>query len=65
MYFWQSGSDGTEETQVVHSQPKPGKWDPCLYHNQRHVSAAILPTSGAIEATGDFEFAGARGEMMC
>ncbi len=42
MYPWQSGSDGSEETQVVHLNPKSGKWDPDLSHNQRHVNAAIF-----------------------
>ncbi|TVR81602.1 MAG: glycoside hydrolase family 65 protein [Rhodospirillales bacterium] len=42
MYPWQSGSDGTEETQVVHLNPKSGRWDPDLSHNQRHVNAAIF-----------------------
>jgi len=42
MYPWQSGSDGTEETQVVHLNPKSGSWDPDHSHRQRHVSAAIF-----------------------
>ncbi len=42
MFPWQSGSDGTEETQVVHLNPKSGRWDPDLSHNQRHVNAAIF-----------------------
>jgi trehalose/maltose hydrolase-like predicted phosphorylase len=42
MFPWQSGSDGTEETQVVHLNPKSGKWDPDFSHNQRHVNAAIF-----------------------
>jgi trehalose/maltose hydrolase-like predicted phosphorylase len=42
MYPWQSGSDGSEETQVVHLNPKSGRWDPDLSHNQRHVNAAIF-----------------------
>ncbi|HKS49122.1 MAG TPA: trehalose-phosphatase [Amycolatopsis sp.] len=42
MYPWQSGSDGSEETQVVHLNPLSGQWDPDLSHNQRHVSAAIF-----------------------
>ncbi|MGB3633158.1 MAG: hypothetical protein WA982_03885, partial [Rubrobacteraceae bacterium] len=41
MYPWQSGSDGQEETQVVHLNPNSGKWEPDLSHNQRHVNAAI------------------------
>ena len=27
MFPWQSGSDGTEETQVVHLNPLSGRWD--------------------------------------
>jgi trehalose/maltose hydrolase-like predicted phosphorylase len=42
MFPWQSGSDGTEETQVVHLNPKSGSWDPDFSHNQRHVNAAIF-----------------------
>lgn len=42
MFPWQSGSLGTEETQVVHLNPMSGKWDDDLSHNQRHVSAAIF-----------------------
>lgn len=36
MFPWQSGSDGTEETQIVHLNPLSGEWDPDLSHNQRH-----------------------------
>ena len=42
MFPWQSGSDGQEETQKVHINPKSGKWEPDLSHNQRHVSADIF-----------------------
>jgi trehalose/maltose hydrolase-like predicted phosphorylase len=42
MYPWQSGSDGREETPVVHLNPLSGRWDPDLSRNQRHVSAAIF-----------------------
>ncbi|CAA9270505.1 MAG: GH65 [uncultured Acidimicrobiales bacterium] len=42
MFPWQSGSDGTEETQVVHLNPLSGQWDPDHSHNQRHVNAAIF-----------------------
>jgi trehalose/maltose hydrolase-like predicted phosphorylase len=57
MYPWQSGSDGTEETQVVHLNPKSGRWEPDLSHNQRHVSAAIFYNVWRYyQATGDFEF---------
>ncbi len=57
MYPWQSGSDGTEETQVVHLNPNSGRWEPDLSHNQRHVSAAIFYNIWRYyQATGDFEF---------
>jgi trehalose/maltose hydrolase-like predicted phosphorylase len=42
MFPWQSGSDGSEETQVVHLNPLSGQWDLDLSHNQRHVNAAIF-----------------------
>jgi trehalose/maltose hydrolase-like predicted phosphorylase len=66
MYPWQSGSDGQEETQVVHLNPRSGKWEPDLSHNQRHVSAAIFYNIWHYyQATGDFEFLWAHGaEMM-
>jgi trehalose/maltose hydrolase-like predicted phosphorylase len=66
MYPWQSGSDGKEETQVVHLNPKSGRWDPDLSHNQRHVNAAIFYNIWQYyRATNDFEFLWAYGaEMM-
>ena len=42
MFPWQSGSEGTEETQRLHLNPLSGRWEPDLSHNQRHVSAAIF-----------------------
>ena len=41
MYPWQSGSDGREETQVVHLNPKSGHWLPDNSRIQRHVNLAI------------------------
>jgi trehalose/maltose hydrolase-like predicted phosphorylase len=41
LFPWQSGSDGREETQVVHLNPKSGRWNPDDTHLQRHVNAAI------------------------
>ena len=41
MYPWQSGSDGREETQVVHLNPLTGKWGEDISSYQRHVSLAI------------------------
>ena len=42
MFPWQSGSEGTEETQRVHLNPVSGRWEPDLSHRQRHVNAAIF-----------------------
>ena len=57
MFPWQSGSDGQEETQKVHINPKSGKWEPDLSHNQRHVSADIFYNVWRYyETTGDMEF---------
>jgi alpha,alpha-trehalase len=41
MYPWQSGSNGREESQEVHLNPKSGRWIPDNSHLQRHVNAAI------------------------
>jgi trehalose/maltose hydrolase-like predicted phosphorylase len=42
MFPWQSGSEGVEETQLVHLNPVSGRWEPDLSRNQRHVNAAIF-----------------------
>ena len=42
MFPWQSGSSGKEETQVVHLNPRSGKWGPDFSRNQRHVSFAVV-----------------------
>jgi trehalose/maltose hydrolase-like predicted phosphorylase len=66
MYPWQSGSDGKEETQVVHLNPLSGRWEPDLSHNQRHVNAAIFYNIwNYYEATDDVRFMQDHGaEMM-
>jgi trehalose/maltose hydrolase-like predicted phosphorylase len=57
MYPWQSGSDGQEETQVVHLNPRSGRWERDLSHSQRHVGAAIFYNIWRYyQTTGDFEF---------
>jgi trehalose/maltose hydrolase-like predicted phosphorylase len=66
MYPWQSGSDGKEETQVVHLNPLSGQWEPDLSHYQRHVNAAIFYNIWSYcEATEDLHFLREYGaEMM-
>ena len=41
MYPWQSGSNGEEESQRLHLNPKSGRWLPDNSHLQRHVNLAI------------------------
>jgi trehalose/maltose hydrolase-like predicted phosphorylase/beta-phosphoglucomutase-like phosphatase (HAD superfamily) len=41
MFPWQSGSNGREETQQLHLNPKSGRWLPDHSHRQRHVNIAI------------------------
>jgi alpha,alpha-trehalase len=53
----QSGSDGREESQVLHLNPTSGRWIPDESHRQRHVSAAIAYNVWLYyQATGDLEF---------
>ncbi len=66
MYPWQSGSDGEEETQLVHINPLSGRWEPDLSRNQRHVNAAIFYNIWHYyQATHDVDFLRDHGaEMM-
>ncbi len=41
MFPWQSGSDGREETQIVHLNPISGKWGDDYSSLQRHISIAV------------------------
>jgi trehalose/maltose hydrolase-like predicted phosphorylase/beta-phosphoglucomutase-like phosphatase (HAD superfamily) len=41
MYPWQSGSDGREETQLLHLNPHSGRWLPDNSHLQRHVNISV------------------------
>ncbi len=62
LFPWQSGSDGREETQVLHLNPKSGRWLPDVSHLQRHVNAAIAYNVWQYwEATRDLDFLGAHG----
>ena len=66
MFPWQSGSDGEEQTQVMHINPLSGRWDPDLSRNQRHVNAAIFYNVWHYyQVTHDIEFLREHGaEMM-
>jgi trehalose/maltose hydrolase-like predicted phosphorylase len=66
MFPWQSGSEGSEETQSVHLNPLSGLWEPDLSRNQRHVNAAIFFNIwNYFQATRDYGFVEQYGaEMM-
>ena len=54
---WQSGSNGREESQIVHLNPRSGRWIPDETHLQRHVNAAIAYNIWQyFEVTRDSEF---------
>jgi len=57
MFPWQSGSDGREETQEVHLNPRSGNWLPDNSHLQRHINVAIAYNVWQYyQVTGDIEF---------
>jgi trehalose/maltose hydrolase-like predicted phosphorylase len=65
MFPWQSGSDGKEETQTDHLNPRSGLWEPDLSHSQRHVNAAIFYNVWSYcEATQDLTFLRDYGAVM-
>ena len=65
MYPWQSGSDGREETQRLHLNPKSGRWLPDRSHRQRHVNIAIAYNVWQYyQVTGDLAFLSAYGAEM-
>jgi alpha,alpha-trehalase len=57
MYPWQSGSDGREESQAFHLNPKSGRWVPDATRLQRHVGLAVAYNMWTyFRATGDRDF---------
>ncbi|MFD2515463.1 glycoside hydrolase family 65 protein [Pontibacter locisalis] len=57
MFPWQSGSNGREESQIVHLNPKSGRWIPDNTFLQRHINAAIAYNVWQYyQATHDKEF---------
>ena len=57
MFPWQSGSDGREETQRIHLNPRSGRWNPDAPRLQRHVNAAIAYNVWQYyQVTDDLEF---------
>jgi trehalose/maltose hydrolase-like predicted phosphorylase/beta-phosphoglucomutase-like phosphatase (HAD superfamily) len=57
MFPWQSGSNGREETQEVHLNPRSGRWLPDHSRLQRHVNVAIAYNVWQhYLVTGDIQF---------
>lgn len=57
MYPWQSGSDGREESQTFHLNPKSGRWLPDNSHLQRHINIAVAYNVWQhYQVTGDIEY---------
>jgi trehalose/maltose hydrolase-like predicted phosphorylase/beta-phosphoglucomutase-like phosphatase (HAD superfamily) len=57
MFPWQSGSDGREETQQLHLNPRSGRWLPDHSRLQRHVNIAIAYNVWQhFMVTGDIRF---------
>lgn len=65
MFPWQSGSDGREESQLVHLNPRSGRWVPDETRLQRHVGSALAYNVWRyFEATADHEFLAYYGAEM-
>ncbi|MET9128794.1 glycoside hydrolase family 65 protein [Streptomyces antibioticus] len=65
LYPWQSGSDGREETQEVHLNPRSGRWLPDHSRLQRHVGSAVAYNVWQYcESSGDTEFLHTKGAEM-
>lgn len=65
MYPWQSGSNGREESQRLHLNPKSGNWIPDNSRLQRHINAAIAYNVWQyFQVTHDMEFLSFYGAEM-
>jgi alpha,alpha-trehalase len=65
MYPWQSGSDGREESQTIHLNPRSGNWVSDSSHLQRHINAAIAYNVwNYYQVSGDIDFLSSYGAEM-
>ena len=65
MFPWQSGSNGREESQHLHLNPKSGRWNPDNTHRQRHINLAIaFNVWQYYQSTDDHEFLYAYGAEL-
>ncbi len=62
MFPWQSGSDGSEQSALLHLNPQSGRWLPDTTYLQRHVGIAIAYNVWQYyQATGDLLFLADKG----
>ena len=65
MFPWQSGSNGREETQRFHLNPRSGRWLPDHSHLQRHVNLAVAYNVWQyFQVTADIAFLRHRGAEL-
>ena len=65
VYPWQSGSDGREESQELHLNPRSGRWIPDNSQLQRHINIAIAYNVWHYyQVSGDIEFLSFYGAEM-
>ena len=65
MFPWQSGSDGREESQTLHLNPRSGRWLPDNSRLQRHINLAIAyNTWQYFQVSDDVDFLRFRGAPM-
>lgn len=57
MYPWQSGSDGREESQRLHLNPRSGHWNPDASARAHHIGIAVAYNSWKFyQVTGDLAY---------
>ena len=57
MYPWQSGSDGREESQRLHLNPRSGRWNPDASARAHHIGIAVAYSAWKFyQATGDLAY---------
>ncbi|MCH9732179.1 MAG: trehalose-phosphatase, partial [Actinomycetia bacterium] len=57
MYPWQSGSDGREESPLLHLNPRSGRWNPDASSRAHHIGIAVAYNAWKFyEATGDLAY---------
>ncbi|MDY6869073.1 MAG: trehalose-phosphatase [Actinomycetota bacterium] len=57
MFPWQSGSDGREESQRLHLNPRSGNWNPDASARAHHIGIAVAYSAWTFyQATGDLAY---------